>query len=186
MLFAKVKILNLWRDINRFSIPYFMNSKPFWILGINCETCEEFYYRPAHLSQNDTSPCQPCQSSIDGVITNPVTSLIGDCVINNDNTTSLQLNNQLQVMVGQCRQSSPGSDIVNRQKLGSIVDWVGNNNRLKLFLCIHISYPGIHVFGKTVMYPGLLGIELTLTHIVWLFTPDLYLRMLPESWRLLL
>ena len=69
------------------------------LTGINCETCEDYYYRPEHLSQNDSTPCQPCQCELSGAVTNPLTGLQGDCVINNHVTTPTQLNNQLQNMV---------------------------------------------------------------------------------------
>jgi len=66
-------------------------------LGINCETCEEYYYRPAGVAQNDSHPCLPCDCAVEGIAMNPVSKQIGDCVVNNDSPLPINHLNRLMV-----------------------------------------------------------------------------------------
>jgi len=57
--------------------------------GINCERCEDFFFRPLDRSQAHLNACVPCHCHMEGVVTNPETGLLGDCVMNSDTTLPL-------------------------------------------------------------------------------------------------
>ena len=52
--------------------------------GANCEQCLPSMYRPLSNKQTDANPCIACNCSGSGIGINPLTQLIGDCLMNND------------------------------------------------------------------------------------------------------
>ena len=53
-------------------------------IGINCEKCVPYFYRPESRGQGNVDACMPCDCKGPGITVNTETGLLGDCIINND------------------------------------------------------------------------------------------------------
>ncbi|ESO89633.1 hypothetical protein LOTGIDRAFT_164938 [Lottia gigantea] len=54
--------------------------------GVNCEKCSTNYFRPIDKQQTEEAACVPCECSMSGSTVNPVSSIVADCIMNNDNS----------------------------------------------------------------------------------------------------